>query len=253
MTVFRQLTLFGFLACLVSVQSFDCPYDGWFADPENCLKYYHCVGLTKQRLTCPVADNGQQEHYDPEKNWCNYPSMVDCGDRPICDRDDQNCQQQTTTTEDPNAFHCPADGYFADPFNCRMYYHCFNGVAEEHLTCQANQLWSNEHGYCDWSNTVDCGDRPICDANGENCHFQATTTMAPDAFKCPGDGYFGDPKNCIKYYHCYNGAVEEHVTCQKDNYGRYMCFDDVNKWCNYRDTVNCGNRPYCDANDQNCQ
>ena len=25
--------------------------------------------------------------------------------------------------------------------------------------------------------------------------------------------YFLDPENCIKYYHCFGGAVAEHITC----------------------------------------
>ena len=30
-----------------------------------------------------------------------------------------------------------------------------------------------------------------------------------------GSGYFPDMKNCIKYYHCFEGSVEEHLTCGK--------------------------------------
>ena len=32
-----------------------------------------------------------QLHWLQEKTWCDYPSNVDCGDRPICDVDDENC------------------------------------------------------------------------------------------------------------------------------------------------------------------
>ena len=78
---------------------------------------------------------------------------------------------------------------------------------------------------------VDCGNRPICDKNNENCRDQdATTTTEPDTtteheqvtstddnweFKCPEPwGYYADPKNCIKYYVC-SDRVPERMTCQK--------------------------------------
>ena len=77
------------------------------------------------------------------------------------------------------------------------------------------ELYSPEHNWCDFPDRVDCGNRPICDENDENCHGKPTTK--PDDFECPEEaGYFADPKNCIKYYHCFNGTPEEHVTCPHD-------------------------------------
>ena len=35
---------------------------------------------------------GVQMYYDPVNVWCEEPSKVDCGERPICDANDQNCQ-----------------------------------------------------------------------------------------------------------------------------------------------------------------
>ena len=73
---------------------------------------------------------------------------------------------------------------------------------------------------CDYPDRVDCEDRPICDENDENCIEPASTvsTITPPTgnpdFDCPSpSGYFADPKNCIKYYHCFEGNVEEHITC----------------------------------------
>ena len=88
-------------------------------------------------------EDGIQELYDPTHTWCNYPNKVDCGDRPICDENDENCNAAPTT--DPTAptkapFECPeSSGYFADPNNCMKYYHCFNGVVEEHLNCPLDE------------------------------------------------------------------------------------------------------------------
>ena len=77
--------------------------------------------------------------YDPEHTWCNYPNKVECGDRPVCDKNDENCDEGTTSKPDPTGtpdFVCPEhSGYFADPKNCIKYYHCYNDVVEEHITC----------------------------------------------------------------------------------------------------------------------
>merc|ERR1711894_630297 len=94
---------------------------------------------------------------------------------------------------------------------------------------------------------------PICDKNDENCiePDEKTTTPIPD-FECPQpSGYFADPKNCIKYYHCFEGNVEERITCPIAN-GKQECFDPVNTWCDWPERVDCGNRPICDENDENC-
>ena len=44
--------------------------------------------------------------------------------------------------------------------------------------------------------------------------FAAAYGVADDDFcNDKSNGYFADPKNCIKYYHCFNHAVEEHIIC----------------------------------------
>ena len=50
-------------------------------------------------------EDGVQELYDPTHNWCNYPNKVDCGDRPICDEND-----------DQNSDHCEHDYRGAEAF-----------------------------------------------------------------------------------------------------------------------------------------
>ena len=36
-----------------SVDTFACPYDGYFADPTNCRRFYRCSGHTKRAFSCP--------------------------------------------------------------------------------------------------------------------------------------------------------------------------------------------------------
>ena len=69
-----------------------------------------------------------QMYYDPVNVWCEEPHLVDCGDRPICDAADQNCQEQTTP--DPDAWRCPQPwGYFPDPESCCYFYQCEEDIA----------------------------------------------------------------------------------------------------------------------------
>ena len=92
-------------------------------------------------------------------------------------------------------------------------------------------LYDHHHNYCDWPERVDCGDRPICDENNQNCEGEDGTTSQPetttkheevttekdDKFNCPDKwGYYGDPKNCIKYYICEAGNPTR-MTCQEGN------------------------------------
>ena len=48
---------------------------------------------------------------------------------------------------------------------------------------------------CDWSDRVECGDRPICDINDENCIDQPEHTTKPpsvcEGIPCDhGDGFY---------------------------------------------------------------
>jgi len=269
----KSLYVFSFLVALfaaTNAATYDdfCndKNDGYFPDPKNCIKYYHCFKhAVEDHLICP-NEGGVQQLYDPDHVWCDYPNKVDCGDRPICDENDENCDEAPTTVTDPTAptkapFECPEpSGYFADPNNCMKYYHCYEGAVEEHLNCPLDtlgkqELYDPDHMWCDHPERVDCGSRPICDKNDENCVYPTTTkpkTTTPIDFDCPQpNGYFPDPKNCIKYYHCYEGVVEERITCPKVN-GKQECFDPVNTWCDWPERVDCGNRPICDENDENC-
>jgi len=267
-SVYTISTLVAFLAATYADDFCSDKTNGYFADPKNCIKYYHCFNnAVEEHITCPNND-GVQQLYDPTHTWCNFPEKVDCGDRPICDENDENCIEPPTTVTEPTKptkapFECPEpSGYFADPNNCIKYYHCYEGVVEEHNTCPLDEAGKQEyydpgHMLCDHQERVDCGDRPICDKNDENCIEPSTTVTdpskpTPPPFECPQpSGYFADPTNCIKYYHCYEGTVEERITCPIAN-GKQECFDPVNTWCDWPERVDCGNRPICDENDENC-
>jgi len=168
-----------------------------------------------------------------------------------------------------NEFECPEHwGFYEDPENCMKYYNCENGVAHS-INCRTEQgtqlLYDHHHNYCDWPQRVNCGDRPICDKNNENCHEQGETTTKPETttnhddettensdFDCPDAwGYYADPTNCIKYYVCQE-RVPIRMTCQIEN-GIQLHYNEDKIWCDWPDHVECGSRPICDQNDENCE
>lgn len=59
-------------------------------------------------------------------------------------------------------FKCPQkNGYYPDPIQCDLYYHCFQGEAEEKL-CPDGLVFDDanvNHERCDIPVNVDCGDR----------------------------------------------------------------------------------------------
>ena len=59
---------------------------------------------------------------------------------------------------------------------------------------------------CDDCFTVDCGDRPVCDANDQNCDDD-------EGFVCPEPtGLWEDPESCCHWYQCEEGRAF-HMDC----------------------------------------
>ena len=96
-----------------------------------------------------------------------------------------------------SAFHSVQ--HYPDPSNCQNYYDCYNGCIYNR-TCPENEYWNPVMNYCDWEWNVDCGVNP-------------GPTPPPNDFVCPEpNGFFGDAKNCIKFYECRNN-ISNHHTC----------------------------------------
>ena len=104
---------------------------------------------------------------------------------------------------------------------------------------------------CTYREDVDCGNRPCNDDSVCTTTTRTTPTTTTDCGHIAdcnelGDGYFPDPYNCRKYWHCEHGAGQ-HYMC-KDN----LLYDPDNRWCDFAVRVDCGERPVCDACDGNC-
>lgn len=107
----------------------------------------------------------------------------------------------------PDGSVCPDVGqdFFPDRNHCSKYWDCFDGCAT-HMLCQSDYLYDIEHKWCNTPQDVTCGER---DCDGRDCHDNHH-----EDFDCPEEnGYFADPENCIKYYHCYHNDAER-LTCE---------------------------------------
>jgi len=215
--------------------------------------YYQCTNGCVTHETCQ-DDFLFHDLY----RWCMFNTDVECGERPC--NDPLHCPNlftsttpESTTTYCGHQFDCSStgDGYFADPFNCRKYWHCYRGEGESNI-CPDDQLWDDIYKYCTYPIEVTCGERPICGPCDEDCTFPPTTP--PDcghSFDCsslPG-GYYADPFNCRKYWHCeedYSPAAT-HTTCDGS-----LLYDDINVACDFPEYVNCGDRPVCGDCDEDC-
>ncbi|TRY73017.1 hypothetical protein TCAL_13049 [Tigriopus californicus] len=166
-----------------------------------------------------------------------------------------SCQALPAQCQDtlPWGEKCPTDApntaiTYPDEDHCSRYWECFNGCAQN-LQCGQNYLYDAIHGWCNYPQDVICGDR---DCDGLPCK-EPPVTEHPSDFTCPLlDGYFPDPLNCIKYYHCM-GGFPNHITCPVSSItGQQEYYDAQAIACDYPERVQCGSRPICDANDDNC-
>jgi len=146
----------------------------------------------------------------------------------------------------PDGRKCPSSGLhlYVDPDHCSRYWECYNGCLN-HITCQNDYLFDPVHGWCDFPQNVCCGER---DCDGRSCNDECGEG---DDFDCPKpNGFFEDPKNCMKYWQC-NNDIAQHHSCDTQN-GQQLLFRLSDVQCDWSDRVDCGDRPICDIHDENC-
>ncbi len=88
------------------------------------------------------------------KGWCDFPENVDCGDRPICDEDDDNCGDVAPGGCD--GVPCSADGYVEEGPCERCVCQCEDGDPEE-LCCTDGLFWNPDDNAC-----TSPDDNPAC-------------------------------------------------------------------------------------------
>merc|ERR1712002_14963 len=115
-----------------------CPEkNGFFPDPDQCDKYYECVGDVPEEKYCP--DGLLFDSTDPNSELCDYPFNVDCGSRAYV--------QEPEPGLDPKCYR--ANGFFnhEDPTVCTKYYNCVHGYPHAY-DCPAPLVFDEAQGTC---------------------------------------------------------------------------------------------------------
>ena len=149
---------------------------GWFPDQYNCRRYWHCLNeeAEPEHLLCPDDEEGNPEVFDSTYEGCNYLEYTKCGDRPVCDECNQNCYQPTSSPDGEldcgHDLDCSSkpDGYYADPYSCKKYWHCSGGRGS-HMICDGELMYEPSKVQCDYPDRVNCGNRPPCNECLDGC------------------------------------------------------------------------------------
>ncbi|XP_045450258.1 chondroitin proteoglycan 2-like [Melitaea cinxia] len=134
--------------------------DGVLIPHKNCNQFYKCSQGEPVALNCPG-----DLLYNPDKEYCDWPKSVQCGDRIIPDADDSDSgndngpDNETRPDEAPEICAKPeSDGVLVPHENCNQFYKCSEGKPVA-LDCPENLLYNPLKEYCDWPKNVDCGNR----------------------------------------------------------------------------------------------
>ena len=159
--------------------TYSCPEEnGYFADQNNCIKYYICTLGHASHQTCQIStspfwclqiiifkyleeteknpyisENNIQLHYDEYKIACEWPENVDCGGRPVCDPNDENCYEATTPP--PNycdTLTCRSGDFIIAEGQCEpCFCECTTvGFAPDEICCSPGLFFNPAAGLCDW-------------------------------------------------------------------------------------------------------
>merc|ERR1712018_1019225 len=131
--------------------------DGFYAYDKNCRKYIQCSGGLPDLHTCNPG-----LLYRPSNVQCDYPDRVDCGDRPVCDDNDENCEDHHLTTTTPKPSPCDdiecdhGDDFYPEGTCKPCFCQCHDGVQDE-ICCQPGLVFNPATNTCDWPyNTNGC-------------------------------------------------------------------------------------------------
>ncbi|XP_063593488.1 protein obstructor-E-like [Penaeus indicus] len=185
----------------------ECPTpNGFFADAEQCDKYYHCLDNVLTEKVCP--DGMAFNDLNPKVEKCDFLFQVNCEGRPKLQnaKPSENCPRQ--------------NGYFPHPesTNCHQFYYCTGGQSSQ-LTCPEGLSFSVKSGTCVWPDQ----------AGRSNCVSEKLLN-----FTCPAlppsstevHPRFADPDDCQYFYVCINGKEPRRNGCA---FGQV--FNNLTKTC----------------------
>ncbi|XP_055301219.1 protein obstructor-E [Sitodiplosis mosellana] len=184
-----------------------CPEpDGFFADSEQCDKYYACSDGQMTEKLCP--DGMVFNDYSSDQEKCDLPYNLDCSKRP-------------KLQEPKPSLNCPRrNGYFAHKGSCDKFYYCVDGMYNM-IVCPAGLVFNPRTGICTWP---DEAQKKGCSSE-ELFKFICPKVDEGTAATHPR---YADPEDCQYFYVCINGEQPRRNGCKLG-----QAFDDVSKRCEW--------------------
>ncbi|XP_063840586.1 protein obstructor-E-like [Scylla paramamosain] len=172
-----------------------CPLpNGFFADAQQCDKYYQCVDNVITEKLCP--DGLAFVDHNPRSEKCDYISAVDCTGRPEL----QPAQ--------PAGACLRQNGYFFHPDEtvCNQFFFCAEGTGNL-VTCPTGLVFSGKSNNCVWA---DEAGRAGCSTPGGGPAFECPKVTHDVAVAHPR---YADPDDCQYFYVCIDGVNPRRNGC----------------------------------------
>jgi len=214
-----QLLLLASGSQVMAQGQFLCPEpNGFFPDPEQCDKYYECVGEVPEEKFCP--DGLLFEASNPNNELCDYPFNVDCGAREYV--------QEPEPGLDPRCYR--ANGFFnhEDPNVCNKYYNCVHGYPHIY-DCPPPLIFDEAQGTCvreeQASSFARKCEKTVAKANIEGFECPEGETIGPNGIPLAHPS-FPHPTSCRKYIVCEFSTTPKELGCTDG-----LVFDHLNNKC----------------------
>lgn len=143
---------------------YQCTDEGFYADENDCNKFYRCVpgtsGVEAVPFNCPAG-----LAWDTKATTCNWPAAVEgcanpngprqggSGDGAAGSQGDgaQDGARSANQQQPPagSSFKCERDGFFRNPSDCHKFIRCAEGRLFK-FDCPASLVFNEELEICDW-------------------------------------------------------------------------------------------------------
>jgi hypothetical protein len=136
--------------------SLECPlgFDGYYADPEFCNIYHHCIAGIDYVDQCM-----HQLVWNDRKKMCDWQTNVNCSGKqiPVAYGETSFCTDQI-------------DGKYKHLEYCNVFHHCVGGI-DNVVRCDGELQWNDKIKQCDWESVVKCAGKNFYLSFNENNHL----------------------------------------------------------------------------------